>query len=62
MDEKNEFPDMEIVDLTEEEYELFHDFKEKMKKAENTAELKYCYNQMKIIIDKALERKKQQEQ
>ncbi|WP_156577005.1 hypothetical protein [Bacillus luti] len=63
MDEnQNEFPDMEIVDLTEEEYERFHDFKEKMRKAENSAEVRYCYSQMKIIMEKAIERKKQQEQ
>lgn len=59
---KNEFPDMEVVELPEEEYERFQEYKERMKKAENSAEVKYCYSQMKIIMDKAIERKKQKEE
>ncbi|WP_220775578.1 hypothetical protein [Bacillus sp. BML-BC060] len=63
MDEnQSEFPDMEVVELSEEEYERFQEYKEKMKKAESLAEMRYCYSQMKIIMDKAIERKKQQEQ
>lgn len=59
---KNEFPDMEVIELPEEEYERFQEYKERMKKTESLAKMRYCYSQMKIIIDREIERKKQKEQ
>ncbi|HFJ9368483.1 TPA: hypothetical protein ACGW8Q_005727 [Bacillus cereus] len=54
--------DMIEVDLNEEEYEQFQDLRGKMRNAENLAAMRFYYSQMKIIMNKAIERKKQEEQ
>lgn len=48
------------IELTEEEYARFNEYKEKMNLAKTKAEMDYYYSQAKIIIREALERKKQQ--
>lgn len=59
---QNEFSEMEAVELSEEEYERFQGYKERMKKADSFAEMRYCYSQAKIIVRNARERKKEEEQ
>lgn len=51
------FPKL-FVELTEEEYAKFVEYKERISKTESRAELDFCYSQIKILIRKANERKK----
>lgn len=46
------------VELTEEEYANFMEYKEKMSAAETKAEMQYYYNKVKYIIEQANKRKK----
>lgn len=48
-----------IIELTEEEYEKFEAYKEKMKQARNRAEMKYYHSQAKLLMEKAQERQNQ---
>lgn len=47
------------IELNEEEYKKFEEYKEKMNQARTVAEMKYYHSQAKIIIEKAKERKNQ---
>lgn len=58
MGELISFPKQKII-LSEEEYEKFEEYKEKMKQARTTAEMKYYHSQAKIVIEKAKERQNQ---
>ena len=46
-----------IVELTEEEYEKFMAYKEKVHNAKTMAELKFYYSKAKYIIEQANKRK-----
>ncbi|HDR7220627.1 TPA: hypothetical protein QCW55_005633 [Bacillus cereus] len=46
-----------IVELTEEEYEKFIEYKEKMSAAETLAEMRFYHSKAKHIIERANERK-----
>lgn len=52
------FPEL-VVELTEEEFDLFEQYKEKLSKAKNTAEMNYYYEKAKEIIENANSRKNQ---
>jgi hypothetical protein len=58
MGEIIKFPKL-MVELDEDEYIKFNDYKEKMKNAKSKAEMDYYYSQAKIIIENANKRKNQ---
>ncbi|MDA1569374.1 hypothetical protein PDK93_25330 [Bacillus cereus] len=47
------------VELTEEEFELFEQYRLGVKNATSFAEMNYNYSQAKIIVEKAKNRKKE---
>lgn len=50
-----------LVELTEEEFQLFEQYRLGVKNATSFAEMNYNFSQAKIIVEKAKKRKKKRE-